>query len=510
MKLLAIFVAILLSVSYVSAEISFSDVSGTYNLGDKVEAHFNVTANVSADGLAGLRVICTSYELMYFLTPLQLSGNISGLYAPFLKISSRMLGSCFLRASVESIDSSFAELGESSAFSVTNEIPVNVSVSKKEALPGDSVAVSVRVSPSYGSFSGKGTVSFDLIDTLIDVNQSSFYYLLQLDNDVKSGEHNISVIVADYFDNRGSAERSLWVIPVASDLSVDINHDVVNPREEFRYYAELLDQAGDVMPVNISVKMLTSAGKLVFGGELRSGEVGSISLDRFIVPGKYVLKASAEGFEETRELTVSELEDIKISFDNRTLTFYNAGNIPYKKSVEIRLTGSGKDYIIVRDLSLKPNESEAVDLFIESKASGNFDVVVKSGNESEIYTSIDVSDERSMLRKVLDAPDYITGNVIGVGGNSPMLGNWKVLAAVGFFSAFLLYAVFRRIGRKKGVFAAKQRQDALEADRRRAEILEKRKLEEAKKHKYFLDKSLRERDDIKRFIHQQQERIKNK
>jgi hypothetical protein len=511
-KTILFFTMLLLLASFASAGVSFFGVANkTYNLGDVINASFNVSSNVSGDALFGLRIICSNYDLQYYLAPAKLSVDGTVVSAPALKVSSKMIGTCFLRANVEAIDNSFAELKDSSRFFVTDKLAINASLSKQEPKPADVLVVSAKVLPSYGVFSGDARVSFDGEQVLLLINKSEFSYLLELNESIKSGEHKVLVEVNDSFGNTGSSELSFLLNPVASELLLHVNKEVFDPEQTLRYYAELRDQAGDTMPSEISSALISPDGKAVFAGTISSNAVANFTFDRFFTPGVYVLKASAAGFETLQKITVSRVENIDVSFDNRTVTITNLGNVPYEKTLEVRLTKDDKDYVIIREVSLKPNESESIDLFKKVKSSGTYDVAISTeGEKAVVYEDVALEDKRSLLEKTAAGSGAITGNLFGFGGREPWLGKKPVLFFLALIALFLVYFLFSKGSKMRKEAFVKRKRDELEAERRKAEILEKRKLEEARKSKYRLDKSLREREDIKRFIQQQQEKMKNK
>lgn len=508
-KLFFYIAALLLLIPTASAFVAFSGFEGsTYNLGDAISASVNLSYDSTADALLGLRIMCPGYELQYYVSPVELaSSNIS---APAIKASAGMVGSCFLRANVDTLDKSFSDFRDSSQFSVTDIIPLTASISKTETLPGTKLVVSARTSPTYGEFSGQISIILDNEERSYTITSNDFSYLLEVGEKIKSGKHSVVVNVLDQFGNKGTSELEFSVIPIATDLQLSISGRSFKPKETISYQADMLDQAGDSMPATINL-LFTGKSQELFSKSAQSGEQANYTFDNFLKPGIYKLEAASGSFNTYEEVTIAEVEEIGINFDNRTVTLTNLGNAPYNKDVELRLTAGDKNYLIIKHLSLKPNEADTIDLFQEGKVTGSYDVEVKAeGAETADYKNVPLEDQRSALKKVADATGTITGNLFGIDGKSSWFSTKPgiiVLAVIGFF---LLAGLFSRGSKRMHFDAMNRKRSEFEAERTRAVLLERRKLQEAKRHKYSMDRSLRDREDIKNFVRVQQQRMKGR
>ncbi len=143
------------------------------------------------------------------------------------------------------------------------------------------------------------------------------------------------------------------------------------------------------------------------------------------MPGTWTLKAEGKGFQTSKKFYVEEVKDKEVKLlEGNKLSIRNIGNVNYDESIEIKLDReNGEEFMIIKETSLKPNQTIIVDLDNEAPG-GNYDVSV-GGN-------------------------LITGNVVLEGS---AIENLKQNSTAGYFSLafvflFLIFIVISK-GRRK-------------------------------------------------------------
>ncbi len=488
MKLLPalLFFALLSSVALAGVTVSVD--KPFYNLGDRILSSYAVSTDADFSGLAKLSLECTNSSLVFYASPTNLfAGQTQSVGVLGLGVSSKMAGKCFVKADVSSVEGDALFDSSSQVFNVTTALPVSAATSKAVYKPSETVGVLGIVSKSYVS---PASVYLTFLDNayLAPVVNNSFAYSIKLPASIKSGKHSLSFAVNDSSGNSGSAYAVFEVEAVPSRLILLVSESAPKPGSSITANVSLFDQAGDVMKMPVSFSISNNKGEKLISGENTTPVAFAVNLASSLPPGTYTAKAASAGLEDASLFVIEPVEQLSVSFDNRTLTFSNTGNVDYNKELVVNLSGADNRLLLTRGVDLAPGAVVQVDLYKEVP-SDDYEISFPSLPDAATFES-KLEDERSASRKVADFLG-VTGRVVPQSGGARVK---SVAAPVMVISIILLLFVY--YSRKKGSGKPKEPSKLdVESAEFNQRLAERRMQSKAQPQPPVADKELLSRDD---------------
>ena len=409
MRLLLLPVVFLLLSLPVLADVSVSADKPFYNFGDFIQTSYTVSANSDFSGLAKLALSCSNFNLGFhtLLTDL-LAGQSQTVDVPALRVVSGMEGKCYVDADVSSFDGGIRYAGSSASFNVTGSLPVSVTFEKDVLKPSEELAVSGVVHKSHSS-SASVELSFLGEVYASPVIDNLFAYNIRLPSDIKAGQHVMGFAVNDSYGNSGETSAIFTVEAVPALLSVDVGDGSAKPGDAFEVSVELFDQAGDAMNEAVEFSLLDSSGEVVLYSSNTTPASFGLKLKQSMPPGVYIARASSSALEKNSTLVVEPVESVSVSFDNRTLTFVNTGNVDYSRDLVISLNGTKKSFFLSKELGLKPGQATIIDLYKEAPED-DYEIALPELPDAPSFDA-HLEDERSAVKKASDFVG-ITGRAV--------------------------------------------------------------------------------------------------
>ncbi len=453
----------------VLAGISVEADKPLYNLGDFIVVSYTVSTDSDFSGLTRLSLVCSNSSMDFYALPTSLfAGQSQSVTIPGLAVVHAMGGRCYIDANVSSFGGLVEYSSVSSAFNVTGSLPVTVRAENETFLPGDEIAILGHVAKSHAS---RASVALSFLDRAYSgpVLNNSFSYSIRLPADVKSGKHSLRFLVNDSYGNSGAASFDFVVEAVPKRLLLSLSNSTAIPGDVVRVSVSLIDQAGDAMGRQVSISLVGSAGGVALRGSDISPAVFRLELPSSLPPGTYAAEASSSGLAATAMLFVEAVEDISISFDGRTLSVVNTGNVDYSKKLAVNLTGVNNQFVLLQGLELSPGQSTVIDLYKEVPED-DYEISFPGVSGNPSFES-HLQDERSSVRKASDFVG-ITSKVVqqtGTPGIQTVLSPLIIVVVIG-----MMIFVFSR--KRARFFVASSRQEAeslkLRLDEQRRKKLE--------------------------------------
>ncbi len=407
-QLLPVIFALILPLP-VLAGISVEADKPFYNFGDSVVASYVISTDSDFSGLARLSLACSNSSMDFYALPTSLfAGESQSVTVPGLAVVPAMAGRCYIEANASSFDKTASYSSVSSVFNVTANLPVSVSSGKSLFLPGEEIPVSGSVLKSYAS---RASVVLSFLGEAYSspVVNNSFSYRLLLPAGIKSGRHSLGFSVNDSQGNSGSSSLDFEVEAVPTTLSIVLSNRTALPGDVVKASVGLADQGGDAMSRQASLSLKDSAGSVILQGSDATPAVFRLELPSTLPPGTYSAEASSSGLAASSTLFVEAVEGISLSFDDRTLTVVNSGNVDYNRELIVNLSGSKKQLALLQELELKPGQSTVIDLYKEVPED-DYSISFPEVSGAPSFES-HLKDERSAARKASDFMG-VTGRVV--------------------------------------------------------------------------------------------------
>lgn len=428
----------------VLADITVSTDKQTYNLGDQILVSYTVTTDSDFAGLTELSLFCGDFQLKFYTLPTNLfAGQSQDVGVPGLGVVSIMEGLCSLSADVSSFDNVIDFSATSNSFSITPNLPVSVTLEQDTLSPASELTLAGIVGKSHSS---RSTVELSFLDNVYTgpVVNNSFAFKIIMPSDISTGQHTLNFVVNDSFDNSGTASALFSIQAVPTLLTIDVAEGLFKPGETIEVVVNLTDQAGAVMSEEVDFSLHNNEGTVILLTTDITPVTLKLELAQSLPPGTYTARASSAGINATSILVVEPVEELSVSFDNRTLTIVNSGNVDYAKELVINLSGTSRTIILSKDIELEPGQEILVDLYVEVPEDDYQITFPELTDASEFDAHLE--DERSALRK--------TGDFVGITGrlvtDTGMPGIQTILSPVILIVVIFLLIFFFSRNRGKG------------------------------------------------------------
>ncbi len=336
-----------LSIVCVSAKISLSETSGTYNLGDSIYTTVTLTPQ-SVRGIFEINLVCEGQTVnLYKISPAQSSFSVG----EEQKINHEILllpeyignlsGSCYVSAKIAD------ETASTKPFQISDSIAITATLDKENYNPGEIVILNLNAVKANGkNLNGfvEGSGAFDFSS---NVDNGVRKETLMLEENEESGDYELILNVYDRDTetlrilNIGNISLKFKVNQVPFSLPISLGSLEARPGENYEFGLDLYDQSGKEMNGSVSVLLIPPNGKET-PLTVNSGSTGSVTLQTNSTPGTWRILASFGELEDEKEFTVLDLEKIEFGFIEETslLVIRNIGNVPYDEAIEIQIGGN--------------------------------------------------------------------------------------------------------------------------------------------------------------------------
>ncbi|MEA2037380.1 MAG: hypothetical protein U9O94_07755 [Nanoarchaeota archaeon] len=442
---------LVLPFSYASMEIT-SQLEGEYNLGDEIPLSITIIPEETTNSLIKSTMKCTNRYVTYDVKQFKIKeGEEVKIDVPTIAIFE---GACNIRINVDSLLEGPIEGISTKDFTVSNRLELSFSVDKTEALPGEKIKIEGTAKRKKGSIDdGIIKIRFNGMEEEMNLRRTDFSYTIELGDDIKSGQHQIDVMVKDSSENFNQQSKTINVKVVPTTLEFDIVQDKIKPIDTLTLTVILLDQAEDPIDASINLKLykkktIFSKEIVLFDKNIQSNLESDFSFEQDTAPNKYILEAVYYELEEKETIEILPYSEISATLEGNKLLIKNIGNVKFKNKTTIILQSDGKTYILDKRISLDIGEGSEIDLSKEVP-SGNYKITSSKKNqetgeivEKEVVGTAQIEDNRPVYKKGMQA---ITGNAVKVEGT----GRGKIASVTLVLIILSVIAYFNRKRLKK-------------------------------------------------------------
>ncbi|UCD21016.1 MAG: hypothetical protein JSW08_00510 [archaeon] len=438
-KFVLIAVMICLSILFIAsadAKILFTRPGATYNLGDEVKQTVAITTNENLEGFLRVILNCETFEDLIYYSPVVLKENSEKRVD--LNFEATKLGNCKFIAGLE-LGSEVVESSISDNILITDELDFDLDLNKKHFMPGDELRIRGKIYKKNNElFTGAVIVRIFGGNVSVPVSKGTFNYVAQVPTDTEPGNTTVILEASDDLGNQGVFSLYFTIASVSSQLIIDVP-EIIEPGSILEITPKLVDQHGNIVPENVSLRLFQKQSKLFILSEnvllleefLTSGESVSYTFDILSAAGDYKIEAYSAGFrtEKIVQLPVVEKIDVKIEEDMLVIT--NLGNVPYKKPLKLELDFDGLLKPLIIDLDLAIGETQEFKL---EAPKGTYGI------------EIDFEGAKQKFQDITLTGDVVAAIQLGDGGSETGTGYlWIIIIVV---ILCLIYLFRKRIFKK--------------------------------------------------------------
>ncbi|VVB79795.1 Uncharacterised protein [uncultured archaeon] len=324
-------------------------------------------------------------------------------------------------------------------FKVSNSIAINLKETNSTVAPLDKVVIEGTAtkenSEKVNGFAEVSLTHPDLtssINILGTVKDSEFMINFSLPKETKARKYTVMVSVYEKdlegnTNNIGTTTYLLSVKQIPTSLELTLDKPLVEPKSDEKVKAILYDQAGEKISSKVTFQVRNGDNKLIQEVEKDTEEVLTLPVTYNEPPAKWKIVAESLGVSNEASFEINTHEEVITDIQNNTVIFTNVGNVPYIKTVTVKIGDTPKEIA----LNLGVDKSET---YLLTAPEGTYNIEANGVTGSAILTgkAIDVK----------KAPGQIMSLFTGA-------GNYVVWAFIIIVLVLAFIILFRRLFRRK-------------------------------------------------------------
>lgn len=439
-KTLVVFILSVFLISFVSADILLlQQPSDLYNFGEAISVPVTVKTTIELSGNLQMDLICNGEEINFYKNGVSLSAGEEQEIDASLVLSKEIIGNlegfCLIKIFIKNNFILTEEFRISKIINIelktfeTDFDPEEVIFIDGEAFKetGDPVDGFVEITAlsenatSNKTFQGTVKNGFFTVDFSFPKETKAGKYFLKIKVYEKNELGEIT--------NNGYADHSINIRQIPTSLEIAFENQEVEPGTNLRVQAILHDQTGEKIDSIAILTVKDEDNKILEQTEIATNEFLEFPIKYNDPPNEWSVVGASNQLTAQAPFKIQEKEEATTEIANRTLLITNVGNIPYNKTILIKIGEVSLDV----DIFLKVDE---VAKFLLSAPEGEYEIEIIDDGESSVSEGV-----------------FLTGKAISIKEiskfgfrNYPLA--WVFVVIILAFVTFLLY----KKGYKKSFF----------------------------------------------------------
>ncbi len=405
-----VFVAVIFMINAVQAEIIIIDnFQSTYHLGESIRSNALIDSSEDRYVILGASLSCGSFKINFFKSAENLIKNQNKTVdLSSVPVNRKMLGICNLMVNVEDFEGGVIEEEKSRNFIITDSLDVNISLDKKEYLPGEFI-----IATGFLNESDSYNISIFVNNKLVtnrSFNGKDFVEKLETNKSYK-GVLEVEIIVEDGFGNRGVKKASGFVMSIPTSLDVSGVNGSIMPGEFIVVKSAVYDQAGDFTGGDIVGTVNGPDNSVVDQFNFSSGEQYVFQTGKLTPAGKYTIDVTSGELESYANFVVAEVKDAEIGVSEGKLYVGNIGNVIYSQRGFVEAQAGDLVYQIPVAFDLGIGGKVEIDLAKELPGQV-YNISLEGNNKTFTFNNSYIEDQRVLTKKISQGVSRITGNSV--------------------------------------------------------------------------------------------------
>ncbi|MFH1325525.1 MAG: hypothetical protein ABIH49_02015 [archaeon] len=345
--IIASVIFLFLMVSTVSAEIIFDQQPGeVYNLGDNFPVFVTLKPNVDVTGNFDMNLICNGQEVNFYKNPVIISAGEEKKIEAALILRKDFIGNLTGNCKIKAILG--GDTAPTNQFKVSDMVEIILRTGKTEFNPGENILIEGDASKE----NNKGVNGF--VDLAVmgensanqtykgTVNNGYFAINFAFPKETKAGLYSMMLNAYEKdsngeITNKGVAISSITIKQVPTSLEIIFNEQEVLPGTNMEVKAVLHDQTGESIPSKAIITVKDKNNKIYEQTEMPTDEFLEFLTANNQPPSEWTVVAVSNKLTSHSMFKVIAKESIKTEVINKTLIIYNDGNVPYNKTLLVKI-----------------------------------------------------------------------------------------------------------------------------------------------------------------------------
>ncbi len=383
---LGIFFVIIFSLVFISSEIIINEQpKEVYNLGDSISVPLTIKPLVDVSEIFEMNILCSGREINFYRNGVGLkAGEEKEVDATLLLVSNmigEVRGACKIKAVLGN------ENVLTNEFRISEIIYTNLRLKKTSVLPNEGLLVEGDATKEDGKpangfadleiLSENSSILFTKQGT---INNGYFIFNFTIPEKMKAGNYIARVKVYeksnDKITNNGFSDIGFNVGQVPVNVEVFFENKEIEPGSEVKVKAILHDQTGDNIANEAVIILKDGNGKIVDEVQVGTDEFVSFLVPYNSPPNTWSVSAVAKNIKGEGSFKVLKKEDILVELVNRTIVVTNIGNVPYNKTLLVKIGNNSLNL----DINLLVDE---VGKYVLTAPDGEYGIEVRGDGESK-------------------------------------------------------------------------------------------------------------------------------
>lgn len=389
-QLILSLILIILVIPFTSSEILVNQPKKLYSLGDPMSFSTTIITQKDVNGFFIASLICNGNEQEFYKEYIFLKSGEEKKITPSILLLKNIVkfsnGLCKVKTSFNS------DYTLTNEFIISDKISIKIKTDKKEFLPGSSFIFEGNAIKENGE-NVNGIIELNLIskegivETVFDTVDNGYFGInLSFDENQKAESYSINIKIEEKdsdgeVTNRGLADYNLNVLQIPRSLELVLENKEIIPGKEIKIKAIIHDQSGESIPSRVNITIKDSTNKVRFYEEHNTEEFAIFNIEPKELPGEWKVNSVYENFFSELPIIIKENVAAKFVLENGSLKVINEGNVPYTKTVYVRIN----DNLEQINVSLGVGESKDYKI---TAPDGTYDVEVSGDGANTIKETI--------------------------------------------------------------------------------------------------------------------------
>jgi len=381
--ILSIFLMFLITPSASAEVIINQQPNSVYNLGDIIPVSLTLKSPSTVSGSFQMDLVCGNNKSNFYKNPISLSSNERQTIESSLILEKIIIGefkgTCWIKAFLGS------DFTLTNNFRISDSITINSNISKTDFNPEESILVTGNAVKENGNPTN-GYAELSLLDgnsTVLTkqgtVNNGLFSMNITLPEEIKAGNYLLRIIAYEQdlsgsTTNTGSRDYNIYIKQVPTSLEIVFETSEVEPGTSVKAKAVLYDQTGVKINSTAFLTIKNNKNKILEQIEKTTDEFLEFPIAYNEAPFSWKVVAVSNKLISESSFKILEKENASIEIINKTVLITNTGNVPYNKTVLVKIGGQSLNI----DVYLKVDESQR---WLLTAPDGEYDVEVNADGQ---------------------------------------------------------------------------------------------------------------------------------
>ncbi|MCK5150058.1 hypothetical protein KAJ87_03995 [Candidatus Pacearchaeota archaeon] len=346
-KIIFLITLIVLLSSFVSAEIIINQQpQEIYNLGDTISIPVTIKSLSDLSGSLQMDLICEGHQINFYKNGVGLSSGEEKKMKASLILTKEMInelkGVCIIKIGLK--DDYFL----TNEFKISNLMTISITSEKTEFEPGKCFSIKGGV-VKENKEDARGFIELTTgenssanLNQLETINNGFFSINFTLPGDIKAGIYPLQLNAYEKdangeITNRGSTSYEITIKQVATTLELFFENQEVEPGTDLKVKTILRDQTGEKIQATSTITITDSEAKILEQIEKPTEEFLEFPIKYNEASSEKTVIATSGKLTTESIFTIKEKEDIEIELINKTVIITNIGNVPYNKSILVKV-----------------------------------------------------------------------------------------------------------------------------------------------------------------------------